>query len=63
MNQVGKKLARMVDVRTETKVSGVTHIGEDRTKKRSWMLNFPTGLTENFDAVIIATPSKQAYAI
>ena len=63
MNQVGKKLARMVDVRTETKVSGVTHIGEDRTKKRSWMLNFPTGLTENFDAVIIAAPSKKAYAI
>jgi hypothetical protein len=63
MNQVGKKLARMVDVRTETKVSGVTHIGEDRSKKRSWMLNFPTGATENFDAVIIATPSKQAYAI
>ena len=63
MNQVGKKLARMVDVRTETKVSGITHIGEDRTKKRSWMLNFPTGLAENFDAVIIATPSKQAYAI
>ena len=63
MNQVGKKLARMVDVRTETKVSGVTHIGEERTKKRSWMLNFPTGFTENFDAVILATPSKQAYAI
>jgi len=63
INQVGKKLARMVDVRTETKVSGVTHIGEDRSKKRSWMLNFPTGATENFDAVVIATPSKQAYAI
>ncbi len=63
MNQVGKVLARMVDVRTETKVSGLTHIGEDRSKKRSWMLNFPTGATENFDAVIIATPSKQAYAI
>ena len=63
INQVGKRLARMVDVRTETKVSGVTHIGEDRTKKRSWMLNFPTGIAENFDAVIIATPSKQAYAI
>lgn len=63
MNQVGKKLARMVDVRTETKVSGVTHIGENRSKKRSWMLNFPTGNAENFDAVILATPSKQAYAI
>jgi len=63
MNQVGRSLARLVDVRTKTKVSGLTHIGEDRTKKRSWMLNFPTGDTENFDAVIIATPSKQAYAI
>lgn len=63
MNQVGKRLARMVDVRTETKVSGVTHIGGDRSKKRTWMLNFPTSVAENFDAVILATPSKQAYAI
>jgi len=63
MNQVGKKLARMVDVRSQTKVSGLTHIGEDRSKKKSWMLNFPTGDAEDFDAVIIATPSKQAYAI
>ncbi|WP_018126655.1 NAD(P)/FAD-dependent oxidoreductase [Balneola vulgaris] len=63
MNQVGKELARYVDVQTNTKVSGVTHIGEDRTKKRSWMLNFPTGDAVNVDAVVIATPSKQAYAI
>ncbi len=63
LNKAGKELARMVDVRLETKVSGITHIGEDRTRKRSWMLNFPTGYTENADAVIIATSSKQAYAI
>ncbi len=63
MNKVGQYLGRFVDVRTETKVGGLTHIGEDRKKKRSWMLNFSSGATESADAVIIATPSKQAYAV
>lgn len=62
-NQIGKFMSRFMDVRTGSKVSGLTHIGEDRRKKRTWMLNFPTSETEGVDAVIIATPSKQAYAI
>lgn len=63
MNKVAQYLGRFVDVRTETKVGGLTHIGEDRRRKRSWMLNLTSGATESADAVIIATPSKQAYAV
>ncbi len=63
MNEVGRFLARYVDVRTETKVGGLTHIGQDRTKKKTWMLNFTSSAVESADAVIIATPSKQAYAV
>lgn len=63
MNEVGRFLARHVDVRTETKVGGLTHIGQDRTKKKTWMLNFISSAVESADAVIIATPSKQAYAV
>lgn len=63
LNSVGKYLSRYMDVRRGSKVSGLTHIGEDRRKKRTWMLNFPTSETEGVDAVIIGTPSKQAYAI
>ncbi|HBX66607.1 MAG TPA: hypothetical protein DEG32_10790, partial [Balneolaceae bacterium] len=42
---------------------GLTHIGENRRKKKSWMLNFPTALTESADAVIISAPARQAYAL
>ncbi|MEX0857524.1 MAG: FAD-dependent oxidoreductase [Balneolaceae bacterium] len=63
MNNIAKYLGRMLDIRFGTKVGGLTHIGANRTKKRAWMLNFPSSLTENFDAVIIAAPARQAYAI
>ncbi|SMO40235.1 NAD(P)/FAD-dependent oxidoreductase [Gracilimonas mengyeensis] len=63
MNEFCKQFGRMLDVRMEEKVSGLTHIGENRTKKRSWMLNFPTALTEGADAVIITAPARQAYAL
>ncbi|MEX2605380.1 MAG: FAD-dependent oxidoreductase [Gracilimonas sp.] len=63
MNTIGKHLGRNLDIRLNTKVGGLTHIGENRRKKRSWMLNFPTALTESADAVIIAAPARQAYAL
>lgn len=63
MNAVGKYIGRNLDTRLNTKVSGLTHIGENRRVKRSWMLNFPTTLTESADAVIIAAPARQAYAL
>lgn len=63
MNTIGKHLGRNLDIHLNEKVGGLTHIGENRRKKRSWMLNFPTALTESADAVIIATPARQAYAL
>ncbi|MEX0719247.1 MAG: FAD-dependent oxidoreductase [Balneolaceae bacterium] len=63
MNNIGKYLGRMLDIYFGEKVGGLTHIGANRTKKRTWMLNFPTAETKNFDAVVIATPARQAYAI
>lgn len=63
MNTIGKYLGRHMDTRLNTKVSGLTHIGENRSVKRSWMLNFPTALTESADAVIISAPARQAYGL
>ncbi|WP_020402994.1 NAD(P)/FAD-dependent oxidoreductase [Gracilimonas tropica] len=63
MNSIGKYLGRNLDIRLNEKVGGLTHIGENRRKKKSWMLNFPTALTESADAVIIAAPARQAYAL
>ncbi|MEO1021919.1 MAG: FAD-dependent oxidoreductase [Bacteroidota bacterium] len=62
MNKIGQYLSRWVDVRTETRVGGITHVGGSG-KKRNWMLNLQSSDTEGFDAIIIATPAKQAYAI
>lgn len=63
MNSIGKYLSRWVDVKSDTKVGGLTHIGENRRKKRSWMINLLSRETFEADAVIIATPAPQAYGI
>jgi len=63
MNIIGKYLSRWVDVKTETTVGGLTYIGFNRGKKRSWMINLSAGNTFEADAVIIATPAPQAYGI
>jgi predicted NAD/FAD-dependent oxidoreductase len=63
MNSIGKYIGRNLDVRLNEKVGGLTHIGENRRKKKSWMLNFPTALTESADAVIISAPARQAYGL
>jgi len=63
MNSIGKYLSRWVDVKTETKVGGLTYIGSHRRKKRSWMINLTGASTFEADAVIIATPAPQAYGI
>lgn len=63
MNTIGKHIGRNLDIRMNEKVGGLTHIGENRRKKKSWMLNFPTALTESADAVIISAPARQAYAL
>jgi renalase len=63
MNTIGKYLARWVDVKTESKVGGFTHIGANRRKKRSWMINMSASNTFEADAIIIATPAPQAYGL
>jgi len=63
MNSIGKYLSRWVDVKNEARVGGLTHIGENRRKKRSWMINLQSRDTFEADAVIIATPAPQAYGI
>lgn len=63
MESISHRLARHCDVRLNEKVGGLTHIGEHRRKKKSWMLNFPTAHTEGADAVIISAPARQAYAL
>ncbi len=63
MNSIGKYLGRWVDVQTENKVGGLTYIGGNRTRKRSWMINFSSSHTFGADAVIVALPAPQAYGI
>lgn len=63
MNSVGRYLSRLVDVQVNTLVGGLTHIGENRGKKRSWIVNLTSSEAPNFDAVILAMPSRQSYAI
>lgn len=63
MNSIGKYLSRWVDVKNNTRVGGLTYIGENRRKKRSWMINLISRETFEADAVIIATPAPQAYGI
>ncbi len=63
MNSIGKYLSRWTDVNTDSRVGGLTHIGSNRRKKRTWMINMNDRSTFEADAVIIATPAPQAYGI
>jgi renalase len=63
MNAIGKHLGRWVDVRTGTRVGGLTYFGASRTRKRPWMINLTSSETFGADAVIIALPAPQAYGI
>jgi renalase len=63
MNAIGKYLGRWVDVRTNTRVGGLTYFGKNRSRKRSWMINLTSSETVGVDAVIIALPAPQAYGI
>lgn len=63
MNSIGKYLSRWVDVKNNERVGGLTHIGQNRSKKRAWMINLLSRETFGVDAVIIATPAPQAYGI
>lgn len=63
MDAITGYLSRWVDIKTDTKVGGLTYFGTNRSKKRSWMVNLTSSKTFEADAVIIALPAPQAYGI
>lgn len=63
LQSVADHLSRWVDVKSKEKAGGLTHIGPDRTRKRSWMINLTDISVFECDAVIIATPAVEAYGI
>lgn len=63
MSAVARKLSRWVDVKSEEKAGGLTHIGADRTRKRAWMINLTDISVFECDAVIIAAPAAEAYGV
>jgi predicted NAD/FAD-dependent oxidoreductase len=58
-----KGLSRWLDFIPDVKAGGLTHIGPDRSKKRSWMINLSDFSVFECDAVIIAEPAPEAYGI
>lgn len=63
MNSIGKLLQRSVDVRTETRVGGITYFGKNRGQKKAWMVNLDNQDVFEADAIVIAVPATQAYGI
>ncbi len=63
LQSVADHLSRWVDVKSKEKAGGLTYIGPDRTKKRSWMINLTDISVFECDAVIIATPAVEAYGL
>lgn len=63
INNIPKRLSRWIDVRSDTKAGGITHIGSFRSKKRSWMINLTNIDLIEVDAVILASPAPEAYAV
>lgn len=60
---IAEKLSRWVDIKSEEKAGGLTYIGPDRSKKRSWMINLTDISVFECDAVILATPAVEAYGV
>lgn len=63
MQTIAEYLSRWVDIKSQEKAGGITYIGPDREKKRSWMINLTDINVFECDAVIIATPAPEAYGI
>jgi len=63
LNAIAEFLKRWVDVKSEVKAGGLTHIGSDRTQKRAWMINLTDISVFECDAVILATPATEALGI
>ena len=63
LSSIAQYLSRWVDVKSEEKAGGLTHIGADRSKKRSWMINMTDISVFECDAVILAAPAPEAYGV
>ena len=62
-DKIVQYLSRWVEVKTAEKAGGLTYIGPDRRKKRSWMINLTDISVFECDAVIIAAPAPQALGV
>ncbi|HYX09512.1 MAG TPA: FAD-dependent oxidoreductase [Bacteroidales bacterium] len=60
LQAIAHDLSRWVDVKSKEKAGGLTYIGPDRRKKRSWMINLTDISVFECDAVILATPAVEA---
>lgn len=63
LNSIAQYLSRWVDVMPNVKAGGLTHIGADRSKKRSWMINLTDTNVFECDAVVLAAPAPEAYGV
>src|SRR5699024_4350019 len=63
INSIASNLSRWVDLKPKEKAGGLTYIGPERGKKRSWMINLTNINVFECDAVIIATPAPEAYGV
>ncbi len=63
LNAIAENLKRWMQVTAPIRVGGLTHIGADRSRKRSWMVNLTDISVFECDAVIVATDAANAYGI
>ncbi|MEL7834873.1 NAD(P)/FAD-dependent oxidoreductase [Fodinibius sp. Rm-B-1B1-1] len=63
LQDMAESMSRWVDIKSEEKAGGLTYIGPDRTRKRSWMINLTDVTVFECDAVIIATSAVDAYGV
>lgn len=63
MNKIIQYLSRWVDIEPNESVGGFTYIGNNRHKKKAWMLNLSNAEVWELDAIIIATPAIVAYGL
>ena len=63
MSHICRFLMRWPDVYFQEKVSGITHVGDSRKHKGSWILNTPSINVFEADAVVIALPAVEAYGL
>ncbi|HYW34071.1 MAG TPA: FAD-dependent oxidoreductase [Balneolaceae bacterium] len=62
-NSIADHLKRWVDIKSQEQAGGLTYIGMDRGKKRTWMVNLTDISVFECDAVILAAPAPQAYGV